>query len=95
MLLAPAQITRDLGEAAQRAGLIAKRRDNDIGPKRRSVLAQAPALILEAVLLSCDLEFVLGPARLDCVRRIEFGEMLPNDFCGGVALDLLCATIPG
>jgi hypothetical protein len=94
MLLALAQITRDLGEAAQRAGLIAKRRDNDIGPKCRSVLPHAPALIFEVGLLGGDLELVLRPARPDCVRRIEFGEMLPDNFRGGVALNLLCTAIP-
>ena len=55
------QIAGELGVAEQSAGVVAKGGDSDIGPKRRTVLAQAPAGIDKAALFRGHLQLVLGP----------------------------------
>ena len=41
------QVARDLGESDQRPRPVAQRRDDDVGPEQRAVLADPPALVLE------------------------------------------------
>ena len=56
------QVAGELGVAEELAGVVAQRSDRDIGPKRRAILAQAPAGIDEAALFRGDLQLVLGPS---------------------------------
>ncbi len=66
-LLAGRQVTGDFGEAAELAALVPQGRDDDVGPKLRAVLADAPALVLEPAFGVGDLQLVGGPAPVDGV----------------------------
>ena len=76
-------------------GLVLQRRDDDVGPKLRAVLADPPALVLEPPLGRGDLEFVGGPAPVDGLLRVEAGEVLADDLVGLVPLDPLGPGVPG
>jgi hypothetical protein len=90
-----AQVARHLGEARKLAGSIVDGRDDDVGPEPAAVLAHPPALILETAQLARPPQFLIGPAGRDSFRRIEHGEMLPQDFLAGVALQFFRADVPG
>jgi hypothetical protein len=60
-----------------------------------SSLRAVPALVLEAALRHCDLQFVVGPAPVDGVLRVEAREVLPDDLLGPVALDPFGPRVPG
>ena len=47
--------------------------------KRRAVLADAPALLLEAALRGCRLERPLGKPGLPILVGVEAGEVLADD----------------
>ncbi len=49
-LLLVGDIAGDLGEAAQRAGPVSESGDHDVGEEAGAVVAQAPALVLDAAL---------------------------------------------
>src|SRR5436190_16988643 len=42
------EIARDLGEAEEFPVVVAERRDDDVGPKARSVFPNSPSFVLEA-----------------------------------------------
>jgi hypothetical protein len=92
--LAVGEIARDLGETEVTAVLVAQRRDHDIRPEARAVLAHAPAFVLEAALGERDLQLVLGPAALERLARVEDREMAPDDLFFGVALEVPRAKVP-
>ncbi len=94
-LLAIGQVPGDLQEAPDRAGLVAQGGDDDVGPEAGAVLAHPPALVLDAPLGRRPLQFLLGPAPLDGLLRVEAGEMLADDLLGPVALDALRPGVPG
>src|ERR1041384_8830505 len=50
------QVSSHFGEPCDRAVLVLERGDNDVCPETRAVLAQAPALILEAAHAAHGLE---------------------------------------
>src|SRR6185295_19396403 len=89
------QVSRQLGESAQAAGVVAQGRDVDVRPEPRAVLAQAPAFVDEAPLRRRHAQLVLRPAALHGVLGIELAEVLPDDFLGTVPLDPAGAVIPG
>ncbi len=74
--------------------LVVQGRDDDVGPKRRAVLAHPPALVLEPALGRGDLEFMGGPTPVDGLLRVEAGEVLADDLVGPVALDPLGPGVP-
>src|SRR6185503_19424773 len=58
------------------------------------VLADAPALVLEASNSRCFLELELGKALFDFCTRVKDREMFPDHFVRGVALEAVCAGVP-
>jgi hypothetical protein len=64
-----ADIARDLGEADDFAVAVARRIDDDAGPKLRAILAGTPAFRLELTFLGGDAKRLLGQT----CRPIRFG----------------------
>ncbi len=83
------------GEAQQFALLVLERRDDDVRPKLRAVLADPPALVLEATFGGGDLEFVGGPPPVDGLLRVKLREVLADDLVGLVALEPFGPGVPG
>ena len=94
-LLAGGQITGHFREATEMAPVVLEGRDDDVGPKAGAVLADPPALVLEAASRPGDFEFVLRPAPVDGFLRVELCEVLADDLLGPVPLDPLGPGIPG
>jgi hypothetical protein len=65
------QIARDFAETAKLTARAAKSRDEDAGPKERSVLPDAPPFLLEATGLGGDAKLVERLAGSDFVSRVE------------------------
>src|SRR5689334_1874271 len=65
------QIARDFGKSLQLPGLIAQCGDDHVSPETRAVLANAPALVLEAPMLCSRLELILRPAAANGIRWIK------------------------
>src|SRR5207248_2397198 len=86
---------RDLPEPVQGTGRIAQRRDDDVRPEPRTVLADAPAFVLETAFLGRDAQRALGLSREGVLAWVEGGEMMPDDVRRLVALDPLRALVPG
>ena len=90
------QVPGDLGEAAQDARLVPQGRDDDVGPERRAVLADPPALVLEPARPPRRPPVpASGQPALDGLLRVEAGEVLADDLVGLVALDPLGPGVPG
>ena len=66
-----------------------------LAQKRRAVLAEPPALVLETPFRLGDLQLVGGPAPVDDLLGVEAGEVLADDLVGRVALDAARPRIPG
>ena len=92
--LALGEVTRDLGEADQLALGVEHARNDDVGPKARAVLADAPRLVFEPTLARGDLQLLFALAGFDVLLGEEAREMLANDLVGGEALDALRAGVP-
>jgi hypothetical protein len=88
------QVAGDLGEADERAALVAHGGDDDVGPEQRSVLADPPALVLERAVPGRHLQLVRGYVAREGVGRIETGEMAADDLVGAIALEALRAGVP-
>src|SRR6185436_17840473 len=67
----------------------------DVGPEPGAVLAQPPALVLDAALALGDLELALALAGAHVLLGIEGREVAPDDLRRAVALDALRAQVPG
>src|SRR5688500_4591096 len=103
-LLAPSQrvlgclslgdVPCDFGKADQRAILAAYWIDNDMRPHARPILADAPALLFEAALGSCDFERTPRQPCVQVLLRVEQGEVLTDDFVCGVAFEALRSRVP-
>ena len=76
------------------AGCVAQRRDDDVRPEARAVLADAPALVLEASVLRRLAQLELREMLGDVFGRVEDREVLADDLVGAVALDALGAGVP-
>ena len=92
--LAAGEVARDLPEADERALLVVQRRDDDVGPEPRAVLAYAPALGLVAPVRAGRLEDPGRDAELHLVGRIEDREVLADDLVRAVALQPPGAVVP-
>jgi hypothetical protein len=88
------EVSRDLGEADQLPLRVAERGDHDVRPEERAILAHAPSFLLEVPFAGGRLELVFRMAARDHLLRVEDGEVLPDRFVRGVALELLRACIP-
>src|SRR5204863_5336919 len=84
---APGEIARHFAEPAQLAARVAQRGDHRAGPESRTVLADAPSLVLDAPLTCGDFELALGLSRREVLRRVENREVLADRFRGLVADD--------
>lgn len=76
------EVSRHLGEPDQLAVLVAKRRDDDVGPEARAVLPHAPAFILEPAQSGRVLELLGRLAGRDVGRRVGRrieGREVPSD----------------
>jgi hypothetical protein len=96
-LLGPAplaEVASDLGEADEFPLRVAKRRDDDVGPELRSVLPNAPALILHRALSLGNLQLALRLPALLILRRIEDREVLADDLLRRITLEPLGARVP-
>ena len=88
------EVARDLEEPGEVARRAAQGGNHHVGPETRAVLADAPALLLEASLPGGDLQFLAGPVPRNGVGGIEAGKVLADDFLGLVTLDVFGAGIP-
>src|SRR5439155_10796964 len=88
-LAARGQIAGDLRVADEDPVVVAQGGDDDVRPEARAVLAQAPALFLEAALARRDLELVRGVVLSARVGRVEDREVPADDLGLAVALDEL------
>ncbi len=88
-----AEIAGHLGKGHQLPIAVAHPADDHVGPEACAVLAHAPALVFEAALAGGGFQLHLALARV--LRRIEVGEVLPDDLVGAVPLDALRAHVPG
>src|SRR6185437_15857398 len=89
-----AKVARNLRKADQPAFTIAQRCDDDVRPKPRSILADAPVLVLEASVAGGDVELVTRESRRDCLLRIEHFERFSDDLLARVTFDPLRARVP-
>src|SRR5690242_18114626 len=89
------EVARDLGESDEGARcLVAERGDHDICPEARSVLAEAPALVLDPTRLRRDVELPRRLARVDVGLGVKDREVLADDLRFAVALEPRRAGIP-
>ncbi|MCY1486039.1 hypothetical protein D9M68_196770 [compost metagenome] len=84
----------DLDEAGVLALLVQERIDHHMRPEARAVLAIAPTLVLKLALDHGNLKRAARQAIALIVVRIEAGEILADDFLGGITLVGLGAGIP-
>ena len=88
-----AEVAGDLRETDQLAAGRTYRGDDGVRPEARTVLPDAPALVFVPAMPGRELE--RAPRFLHRVlRRVEPGEVLPDDLLGGVALRPLGAVVP-
>ncbi len=88
------QIARDFGETHHAAVLVEQAGDDDVGPKMRAVLTDAPAFFLVAPGLARDAQFILGMAAFDVLVRIKYFEALADDLVGFITFEKFGAQIP-
>src|SRR5258708_12057152 len=65
-----------------------------MGPETRAVLAHAPALVCESLLLPCGLQFIPRLASDHILSRIKPREVLTDDFLGSIPFDGLGPIVP-
>ena len=94
VLLALGDVTRDLGEADQPAVIVTDRVDDDIRPEAAAVLANPQPFVLEPALAGGDRQAALRQADGAILVGVELGEVLTDNFIGGVALEALAAEVP-
>src|SRR5882672_5906193 len=92
--LAVGNVVDDLREAAQLSGLVAQRRQNDVRPELRAVLAHPPALALVAPLERGKLELHSRVATGRVIGEKEARIVLADDLVGEIALDALRPEVP-
>jgi len=92
--LALADVTRDLGEAAQGAIAVPQRGDDDVGKEASAVFAHTPPFVLEAAHPCGFDQRVIRPLPRDRVRRLERGKVTAHDLVRRVSLDALGAGVP-
>src|SRR5205823_9708445 len=69
------EVAGDLGEADERAVVVPQRRDRDVRPEPRAVLADAPAFVLDVSLGLRDVEQLLRLAAGDVLGWVEDREV--------------------
>ena len=75
-------VARDLGEAAERAALVAHGRQRGLGPEQLAVAADPPSVALRTALGGGALEIALGLAGRDVFRQVEHREVPAEDLVG-------------
>ena len=86
-LFALGDVSGDLRVSNDRARIVADRVDDDVRPKARSILAYAPAFILEPSFALGGVEGVLRIAGRAILIGIELREVLADDLVREIALD--------
>src|SRR5204862_1861237 len=89
------EVTRDLDEAFEAARGIAYWREDDVRPELLAVLAESPALFLEAAFRGRGLELPVRLSAGDVLGCEESREMRAQDLLLPVSLDLFGTGIPG
>ena len=79
-------VAGDLGVADQLASIVADRVDDDVGPETAAVLADAPAFFFEPALALGGLQRPLRLAGFPVFVRVEFREVLADDFVAANSL---------
>jgi hypothetical protein len=87
-------VTGDLGEAQQAAIFSIDGIDHHVGPEARTILAYAPALVLELALAQGDGQVGLGQAGQAIGDLIEDRVMLADDFLVGITLEAPGTGVP-
>ena len=88
------EVTRDLRESDHGATLVAQRRDDDVGPEARSVLAKPPPLVLEPAISRRGHELHFGLSGGDVLGGIERGEVPSDDLVRLISLEVRGAGVP-
>src|SRR3954468_7664373 len=94
MLLSFGKVTCDLREPEQLSVFVPQRGDHHTGPEARTILAEAPPLILQSPFPGRYSELFVRPAAVNRFARIENRKMAPYDFLRSVPLDALGTAIP-
>lgn len=93
--LAIGQVTGDLGETEQGAGLaVDDRVDDHVGPEQRPVLAHPPALAFETALAQGSVQCPLRQASGAVLVGVETGKMLAEDLGLLIALEAPGTGVP-
>ena len=87
-------VASHLSITAENAALVTNRRDDDVRPETRTVLADAPTFLLESSLGLRNAQLHVGFPGGDVLGCVEAGEMLAEDFLRPVALDALGTGVP-
>ena len=87
-------VTRHLREALEAPGVVTDGANDNVGPKSRSVFADAPALVLEAAGLPGVHELGGGLAAPDVFLGVEPRHVLADDLLGSIPFDPLGAGVP-
>ena len=93
-LSALGEIASDVREPDQGAVGRPKRRDDDISPEPRTILANVPAVISAHSLARCHLQLALTLASGHVLWRIERREVLPDNLLGRIPVETLDAGVP-
>src|SRR4051812_791046 len=88
------EVAGDLGETDVAAFLIEQRRDDDVGPELRAVLADPVALLLISAFRDRPAQLVGRVIAAARVLRIEDGEVFSDDLLRLVPLEALGADVP-
>ena len=92
--LARREVARDLGEASELAGVVPQRRDDDLGPEARPVLADSPRFLLGAPVGGGARELGGGLAGRHVFREEEDRHVAAEDLVGRVSLQPLGSLVP-
>ena len=87
-------VAGDLSEADQSAGLVPDRINDDAGPEPAAILAHPPAFGFERPVVLRRTQRLHRYARGAIRVGVEAGEMLADDFSGGITLQPLRTRIP-
>src|SRR5437868_11221929 len=74
--------------------MVVHRRNDDVGPEGRAVLAQPRPFVLEASLFARPAQLFLRPMSFARLRGVEDPEVFADDLVGTIALDALGARVP-
>src|ERR1700739_4994427 len=87
-------VARDFREANDVTGVVAKRRNHNVGPEPGTVFPDAPAFTRVLTFFARSLQDSTGKILLDALGSVEAGKGVAANSPRRVAFDSLCAGIP-